>query len=197
MAFDNDFKKEVFRKSVHMSSLWIVFAIWLMPRDILITLFSVITFLIFISEYARNYSKNITNLYQKLFGSILRSHESKGSFSGAFYIILATLIAITFFDKLTAMVAISIVIISDSVAAIIGTKYGKHKLLGKSWEGSLAFLLSAFLIIVGFFGLEANLFYVALIALSISFVELISKKINIDDNLSIVLATCFLIKILL
>lgn len=197
MVFDDIFKKEIFRKLIHLSSLWIIFAVWLFDKKDLIIIFSILTLVIFLSELVRKYSVFFEKIYNLLFGSILRSHEKNGSLSGAFYVIFASLLSIIFFEKIIVMTAISIMIISDSFAALVGIKFGRHKILTKSIEGSLAFFISSFLIIIFFYGYKVGFFNIFIVAFISSFVELISKKIRIDDNLSIVISTCLSIKYLL
>ena len=52
------------------------------------------------------------------------------------------------------MLGLTICAISDTLAAIIGIKYGKLMLKNKSLEGCLAFFLSSFIICYLMFGLN-------------------------------------------
>jgi dolichol kinase len=74
---------------------------------------------------------------------------------------------------------------SDSIATVIGRFYGRVKIpynQGKSVEGSIAFLVAAFI---------CSIFYLPLgIALIVSFVSCIIESLPIEfDNISIPLGT--------
>ena len=71
--------------------------------------------------------------------------------------------------------AILVFSISDALATLVGIK-GKIKIFGKTLEGFLAFFVSALLILYPSYGI-----YGALVAFVGAFVELISKKIKIDE----------------
>ena len=79
------------------------------------------------------------------------------------------------------------------MAALIGRKFGKHKFLYKSFEGTLAFLISSSIVIlftpkVGYFYEEYIIGFVA--ALVGAIIENISSK-YVDDNFSIPFAVGF------
>ncbi|MEJ2615817.1 MAG: dolichol kinase, partial [Ignavibacteriaceae bacterium] len=80
-----------------------------------------------------------------------------------------------------------ILIISDSVAALIGRKYGRHKFLSKSLEGTLAFFVSA-IIVVLFTPKVEGVFSEYLIGIIAAAIGAIVENISFgfaDDNLSI------------
>jgi dolichol kinase len=97
------------------------------------------------------------------------------------------------FPKVIFISAFSILIVSDSLAALIGRKFGKHKFLSKSLEGTLTFFVSACIVIlftpkVGGFSEEYLIGFIAAFVGAI--VENISFKL-VDDNLSIPLSVGF------
>jgi len=61
---------------------------------------------------------------------------------------LSALITVLIFPKVIFITAFSILIISDTSAALFGRKYGKHKFLAKSLEGSSAFFVSAIVVVL-------------------------------------------------
>jgi dolichol kinase len=188
-------RNEIYRKLIHLSSLWMVGAIYFFERPIVILLFSFLTIGLLTFEYGRRNIKLIKNMTSQYMGHILRAHENK-HFTGAFYVVLAVLLINLIFDKNIALVSVSIMLVSDSFAAIIGKKYGQIKILDKSLEGSFAFFISAFYILQfsEYFNLiSLNIAYIIVIAAIVSLIELISSKIKIDDNLSIVMASGLLI----
>ncbi len=121
--------------------------------------------------------------------------------SAAIPYIMAILLTILSFPKIIALVAIYTLAISDPLSAIIGIKFGKHKIRpNKSVEGSLAFFLTSFLccllILLSYVdGLTGRVVIVSLIlSLSSTCFELL--PIKIDDNLTIPLFTAFTLWIL-
>ena len=92
--------------------------------------------------------------------------------------------------------ALLIMSISDSMAAIIGISFGRTSLInGKSLEGSLAFLLTSFIILIIVIP-ELSLFVSLFIAFLITLVELLSFH-QINDNLTIPIFSAVVINLLL
>jgi len=84
------------------------------------------------------------------------------------------------------IIGFSILIISDITAALIGRRFGKHKFIAKSLEGSLAFFVSAIVVIA----LTPKIEYLPseyLIGIAAALVGTIAEALpaDIDDNLTI------------
>ncbi len=80
----------------------------------------------------------------------IEREEEKMCIGAHIYFSIASLIVIILFPQMVAIGAISVATIGDAVAAIIGRPFGKHRFKnGKSWEGSIAFFISAFFILLG------------------------------------------------
>jgi len=78
----------------------------------------------------------------QLFGQMLRRREEH-SFTGGSYLLLASLVAILIFpDPGVFIAAISFLVIGDTVAALVGLRFGKPRIFRKSVEGTLACLIS-------------------------------------------------------
>ena len=186
---EDNYKYEVYRKLFHLSSLWMVAAVWFLEKNTAIYLFAFLTIAVFAGEISRKYFKFSQKIYQCLFGHIVRDHEEKGGLSGAFFMLLSALITTALFSKNIAMPALSVMLISDSAAALIGRKFGKHKLFEKSIEGSIAFFLSAIIVISLFFNFSDYFLAIAITSFLATTTELFSKKLHLDDNLTIALTT--------
>ena len=104
-----------------------------------------------------------------------------GDFTGATYILLSVCLTVAMYDKPIAIAALAFVIIGDSLAAIIGRKFGRHKFKSKSVEGSLACLLGT--VIVALFVPELQLQIGLLGAIVATVVEALS--FGIDDNITV------------
>ncbi len=185
---------EVLRKSIHLSSLWMVVFIGVFPGVLNILLFSFLLFAICFIEYGNHRKWPIfTETYGRLFNRILREQETqeKFRFSGAPYVIAAALMVTILFSDVVAMTALSTMLVGDTAAALIGRKYGKHKINQnrKSVEGSLAFWVTSFVILL-FFGLlysQPIWFYIyGISGITVAtFAEIYENRIHIDDNFSI------------
>lgn len=107
---------------------------------------------------------------------------------------MAVLLTIITFPKHIALVGIYTLAFADPLSAIIGIRFGKHKISPtRSVEGSSAFFLSTFvvslIVLAGYnSGFDATVFLVsALLGLFCALFDLIPLKI--DDNLTIPLFT--------
>ena len=85
---------EVFRKLIHLSSLWMVASIGYFPKWFNISLFAALLFIMLVVEYGNNKRWPLfTMTYGALFNRILRESETRETFrpSGAPYLIAAVL----------------------------------------------------------------------------------------------------------
>jgi len=120
----------------------------------------------------------------KYFSIFSRKWELEGEIYGATHFMLGTFFSIFFFEKNIAIIAIIVLVVSDTCASFVGKLISSPKLIGdKSLSGFLAFFISSFLISIFFY--KESLFIMLLISFITAIVELISKKIQIDDNLLI------------
>ncbi len=187
-----DIKNELIRKTLHLSSLWMIVAIYFLDQNMAIILFSAMLILLFIVEYIRMTNDYMGKIILKYCGNIIRAHERADKFnimalSGSFYFVLAILLSVIFLPKNIAMISIAVMIFSDTMAALVGKQIGKIKIIGKTLEGSIAFFITTLLIL--YFAISINIYQILLISFLVTLVELISNKIKIDDNLSITAST--------
>lgn len=191
MAFS--LKQEILRKLIHLSSFWIVGLIWVCPRLLAIILLSLVSVVVLIAEYETHKNSLCARVYRVLFSPVLREKESDSSFgfSGAPYVLLASLILVILMKKPVAMFALSVLLLSDTMAALVGRAIGRHKLMGKkTWEGTAAFLVTGFVVCFVFcwgYGLPMNLAFMGVCLGCLG--DLFNNKVHIDDNLSIPLLT--------
>ncbi len=173
---------EIKRKIVHLATLIVPVGYALRTQETVI-LFLVPFFIALLSvDLLRLLHPGMASLFQKyFFGRVLREEE-KPTFMGATYFIFSTILTILLFPKPIAIVSILILILADTAAALIGKWIGKMRILGKkTLEGSMAFLLTA-LLIVWFFP-NLNRFSGSLAALGATVIELLPIRVN--DNLTI------------
>ena len=174
------FNNEIYRKLIHLASSAIPFFYFYYSKNLVLAVLIPLTIIFLIIDFLRIKNKNVKRFYNICFKSITRSKEET-SFTGASYVLIASVFSILIFDKKIAIISLLIMTISDTMAAIIGRRYGKVKINTKTLEGSIAFFLFS-LIIVSFF--DGVILVVAFIAILLTtLAELFLNDIN--DNLTI------------
>ncbi|HII66508.1 MULTISPECIES: diacylglycerol/polyprenol kinase family protein [Thermococcus] len=195
-------KSEVKRKALHLTGLTVPLLYLLFGQKVTIGFVAtaLIVFIILepfrIVEELRDKLKQKLGLYvredvialvERELEAISREHE-KYSIGSHIYFTIGALIIISFFPKDIAIGAITVATLGDAIAAIIGKPFGKHRFKnGKSIEGSLAYFLTAFLILLVLIDLPHALIG-ALAGMLAEFYELPP-----DDNLSNQLAVAITI----
>lgn len=146
-----DYKHELVRKSVHLCSLSMPILYYYVTRELALTvLVPMLLFLLFF-DISRHYITPVKTLYNNLFGFMLRKHETdenKKNLNGATYVLLSAVIVVFIFPKVIVITSFAVLIIGDIFAALIGRKFGKHKFLKKSLEGTLAFFFTASIVVI-------------------------------------------------
>lgn len=183
------FSNELVRKAIHLSSLSIPIAYYYIPRTTAIAiLIPLCAFSIFI-DVGRFYIPAIQRVVSSIFDKILRPHERRaGLLSGATYVFVSALVCVIVFPKIITVTAFSILIVSDGASALFGRAFGRHKFFDKSLEGSFAFVLSAWLVVLiapkaGPMPME---FFIGAIAAIVGAVaEAASVSLRLDDNFSV------------
>jgi dolichol kinase len=195
------YKDELIRKLIHLTSLLIPVMYYFITRSTAATLLGVLAAIALIVDISRHFSPEIGKIFYKIFGFLLRRHEFdevKKNLNGATYVLISAIIGVLIFPKIIFITAFSMLIIGDTMAALIGRKFGKHKFLFKSFEGTFAFFISSCIVVlftpkVGYFTDEF------IIGFAVAFVGAITENISfkyIDDNFSIPLAVGFTMWIL-
>ena len=194
-------KKEFYRKLIHLSSLWIPTLIYFTNQNLAITLLSIIFLGDAILEYG-NFKK--WNWARKSFGMMffktLRNKELNRSIfqvTGSMYVLFSAIVCTMFFSKPIAVLALTIMLVSDTFAALFGKAYGtRHLRNNKTLEGTSALFISALGIMV-LFNPIVPVTYASIIACGVAtLAEMYEDKIEIDDNLSIPLSIGIILSLL-
>ncbi len=189
-------KKEIARKSIHLSSFLIPLSYrYLLPllftgsiksiptrthQKIAVLVLSLLAVISLIIEILRTENNSFRKLFEKTLGKMMRVHEKK-NITGATFLLVSSIVCISFFPYNIAFVCLSFLVIGDTMAAIIGMSVGKRKIVGtdKSVEGSLACFISTFIF---------SLFFLnPILALTGSFTATLAEltSLGIDDNFKI------------
>ena len=185
------YKQELARKSIHLVSLLIPILYVFVSRETAIYILTPLTIAAIILDFLSRKKTPVQKYIFALFGKILRSHETQDKIvlNGASWVLISALLCVIVFPKIIFITAFSILITSDIAAALYGRKFGRHPLMGKSLEGFMAFIITA-IMTVCFIGIMNSVpwtFYCFGIIASVvgAIAELSSKKLKMDDNLTI------------
>ncbi len=121
--------------------------------------------------------------------------KERNSIGGEIFLLIGMIIALAVFEFKIAVAAILMAIFGDSVAAIVGMRFGKHWLKSvpnTAWEGILAELIVN--LIIGFIFLPHWIIALAM-ALTATFVETVFT--HADDNLLVPVFSGFVGEIVL
>lgn len=189
---EHSYSAEIARKGIHLFSLTIPVLYAFLSREVALAVLVPLMLFFLLTDLGRLFIPPFGRLYHRFFGWLLRKHEQNDRgrrLTGATYVLLSAVICVLFFPKLIVITAFAILIISDSAAALIGRRYGRHRFLAKSAEGSAAFFVTALLVV----GLAPKISYLpaeyligAVGALVGTVVE--GAGFGVDDNLSIPLS---------
>jgi dolichol kinase len=194
--------KELKRKSIHLTGLLIPLCYYFFFREedkiIAVIILFLLTAIYFLLECLRLKNKKVQGYFLTYFSSLLRTHEKK-RITGTGYYLLSSLLSISLFKKELAITCLSFLILGDMFAAIIGTRYGRTKLIEeKSLEGSLACFIVCMVIglfVTWLFPTHLNLPIIVIGAFTATIVELL--PLGFDDNLTIPLISGLVMEILI
>jgi dolichol kinase len=188
------------RSLVHALSgvLALVSIQFFMNRTGLIITASSLTLVAAILEIGRRISPAMNAALMRGLGPIAHPHEYTRVNSATWYASALLILAVTIPDLVSASVAVLVLALADPAAATIGRRFGRVKLFAnRSLEGSLTFLVVAFLAtlgVLGNFGPDMLSFGAAAAVAGIAafvgaVVELFTR--GIDDNFTIPLGVGF------
>lgn len=183
------FSNELIRKSIHLGSLSIPIIYYFIHRETALYVLVPLTIFSIAIDVGRFYIPAIRRFVEVLFDRILRPHErNPGLLSGATYVLISALFCVAVFPKLITVTAFSILIVSDGASALFGRAFGKHRFFDKSLEGTAAFIVSAWIVVmitpkVGPLPIEYAIAAFAAIVGGIA--EAASVTLHLDDNFSV------------
>ena len=186
------FSQELLRKTIHLISLSIPVVYIFVTKEFALAILIPLCIIAIIIDLLSKGKNPIHYYLFKFFGKILRTHEVEKKYvlNGASWVLISAVLCVFVFPKIITVVAFTILIISDSCSAIFGRMYGKHRLFDKkSWEGTFAFFISAWVVVIIYgiiFNLPFSYFYFGILAGIIGgFAEAASGIMKMDDNLTI------------
>jgi dolichol kinase len=186
------YRSEVLRKGIHLLSLSIPVIYSVISQATALWILVPLACLFVTIDILGHKEGWVRNTLLRSFEPVMRNHELKVDevrLNGASHVLIAACACVWLFPKIIAITAFSILIVSDICAALVGRRFGSHRFLDKSLEGTLAFAVSAIGVVLVIASISsAPISFVvigAFASLVGALVENISPRLRLDDNLSI------------
>ena len=179
------YRNEVYRKLLHIAfGLVTVGYLLFSDRTPILWILGVLAGVAVAGEAMRLRFSIINRLFKLMFGAVVRVEEHT-RFTGVTATVVGAFLTVFIFEKNVAVFGLLVMTLADSAAALVGKKWGKRPFLEKTVEGSVTFLIIAFLLAMFLPGLPR--IGAAAGAVVATVVEVLPSRVN--DNLLIPLAT--------
>jgi len=119
-----------------------------------------------------------------IFRRLMRQQEVH-QLTGSIYVLVGCLLTFILFDRDIAVTGMIFLGVGDACAGMVGERWGMHKILSKSLEGTAAFFISSVIVGLIFQYVVLDISFMVLVvgALCAAVVELLPLPVN--DNLAI------------
>lgn len=187
-----DYSRELARKAIHLVCLVIPIAVLSAPRQTVLALLVPATIAYAGADLLRLKWRSLNAVFQTFGGIVFRPHEEK-RLTGATCMLTAAVASILLFAREVAALSLLFLILGDTAAAIVGRRFGRTRVFGKTLEGSMACLAACMLslLAVPAVGYPAG----AVGAITATLIEVL--PIPLDDNLSLPLVSGFAMQMIL
>lgn len=147
-------------------------------------------------EVLRRTNNKFRERFSKIFAVMLRDHE-KDALLGVTWFLAGMLISLFLYEKHVVIISSLFLTIGDSMADIVGSKYGKHKLVGKkSIEGSLGCLV--FSLITGIiYGIIFGIPLIPIIAGAVAATLAEAFSFKLGDNMTMPIVSGLVMQLML
>ena len=157
-----------------------------------ITILTGMTITSLLIDVLMHYHDPTRRVMHSLVGPMLRPHEIASEvfrLTGASWVLIAATLTFLLFPKVISTTSFTVLIVSDTAAALIGRRFGRRRFFDKTLVGTLFFVLTAVVVTavyqqvfhVGFWFLVSGI----TASLVCGVVEAVSTRLKLDDNISI------------
>lgn len=139
------FGQELLRKGTHLGALVIpgTYLVFDLSRGQMLAIMIPVTLLMILIDISRLRRWRFwTQVGERVGGGMIRPHEKSGDFTGATYILLTVCATVAMFDKPIVIAVLAFIMVGDTFAALVGRRWGRHRIGNKSLEGSAACFIS-------------------------------------------------------
>jgi dolichol kinase len=150
MDIERDFRAEVLRKAVHLSSIAMPAIYFFVSRSFALWVLIPLTLAFLAVDLARHFHSSTATLFYRVAGSILRRRERDPEakrLNSASWFFMAATFCVALMPKFVVVTSFAIQVFADGAAALIGRRFGHRRFRGRSVEGSLAFLTVALIVV--------------------------------------------------
>jgi dolichol kinase len=141
-------KHELIRKFIHSFALIVPFGYYFFDRKIILGIIGLGILVAICVEILRFHWHVFRELFHGLLGKLLRDHEII-RLTGSTYLLIGCFLTVLLFTKWIALVSLLFLIVSDALAAVVGRRWGRHKIWkDRSIEGCTVFFISALLAVL-------------------------------------------------
>jgi len=185
-----DYKDEVIRKSIHLCSLSIPVIYYYITKELALSILIPLAILSLVLDLGRYFFPPLKKIFYPIFGFLLRKHEkdeNKKNLNGATFVLISAVIVVLLFPKIFVVTGFAVLIVGDIAAALIGRKFGKHKFLYKSLEGTSSFFISSFFVVLVTPKISGDIseYIIGFVAIAVGAIAENISSGWIDDNLTV------------
>jgi dolichol kinase len=183
------YQQEIWRKLIHLGSAAFPIAYWLTNQTVMLWVLVPLAAFAIGAETLRHLKPGFRAFIDRWLGRLLRRAEDH-TLTGATCVTLGALLSIVLFDKPIAIAVLLFLSVSDALASLVGIRFGRIRIGGKSLEGSAVFFVSA--AVIALFVLRTTPLVAIAGAAVATLVEALPLKVaghKLDDNLTIPLIT--------
>ncbi len=145
-------KNEFYRKAIHVFSTIIPVIYYFTSREFIVGLVGTGTLIMIVLDILKAYTVMFEKLYKSVLGFILREDEKdfkRTLFTGGTFYAIGIFLALLIFRMEIAIFSILVMIWCDTMAALIGKKFGKKKIFrNRTFAGSTAFIVTGIAIVL-------------------------------------------------
>ncbi len=190
--------EELKRKSFHILLIIFPISYCILGKWQSLAIFAPTALFVIGVDFLRQNFHKLNQIILKIFGPIMREHEKNSdNLSGLSYALLAVCINFLLFKKEVVVTSFLILAISDGLAALVGKSIRSAPFFEKSTAGSLAFFVSALIILIScgiYFDCKLWFYVFGFFATTcVTLLEARPSLIKIDDNLLIPVAFALVI----
>lgn len=184
---------EVYRKCIHLIGLVVPLIYWVTSKRVVLLFLGTFLFIFLISElYRIKFGMPIkeADVYVR---PLIRPQERRGMGAHVFFA-AGAFVTVLAYPKDIAIAAMFVAVIADGAAAVVGRRWGRHRLVGKkTLEGTLALfsvaiVTATFIFVAGF---RLPFYTSAVLSLAGAITAACIELLPLNDNLTIPIATGF------